>query len=188
MNQEQAIQTSLDFITQDKLDNAQTTLKSGLAEFPNSAQLHFLLGAVYAQLKQYEDAIYTYKQAIHFDSTLYIAHFQLGLLLATLEKPLDAKNVLLPLKGMTDNYLGTFAQAVIAILDDHIDEALQLIQLGINTNQENINLNQDMFALAERLMASMEVSNDTVEPDMTDAEQPAETDKTHLLDIYQTKS
>lgn len=181
--------TASDLISQGKMEDAKERLSNGLVEYPNSAQLHFLQAAVYAQLESYDDAISHYQKSLHLEPQLFIARFQLGLLLATLGENEKCIDVLDGLVSLDEHYLSLFAKGIINTLTNQLDSAIDSIRQGLKANNENPSLNKDMKAMLARIESEQNTNDkDSVETN----EKPAvlvseEADQSHLLDIYQTK-
>ena len=59
----------------EELENAQKKVQQN----PNDAETHFELGIIYNNLSFYQDAIFSYKEAIRIKPDFLDAHFNLGL-------------------------------------------------------------------------------------------------------------
>jgi tetratricopeptide (TPR) repeat protein len=175
--------------------HAQTLLQDALTHDKTHSQLHFLLGAIHAENKQYDQAVLAYQAALQATPTLHIARFQLGLLHATLNQQDLAIDTLMPLTTQTQHYLAEFAMAIIAIFKNDIHTAILALQNGLTLNKDNASLNQDMQNMLTRIQqdASRETQED--KGDLTNEntneeineETNEQTDNSHLLDIYQLK-
>ena len=154
-----------------------------LEDFPESAHLHFMNGALHAQIEDYQTALINYQTALNLAPDYHIARFQLGLLLATLEQKTECMAIMRPLSQLNDHYLGQFAVAIMALLENALPQAIAALNEGLRINHEIPSLSNDMRALLQRISSNdeginREVSTETVKSD---------DDKSHLLDIYQAK-
>ena len=181
----------MDNLSQGDLKQAHTLATEAIEQYPSSGKLHFIHAAIDAQSEQYESAIERYLKALQYDPELHIARFQLGLLLATLGQGESSIDFLRPLSEDTNHYLGCFSRGLILILtaDDEsetnlekLQEAANLLQKGIQLNQENLHLNDDMRAMLQRINGELDEKQSAQNVPESDLQE--EVDQSHLLDVY----
>lgn len=161
MNEQAYIAQITDQMVMGRLDSAQDALNQGLQQFPQSGQLHFLCAAVSAQNEDYPKALDHYQLALQAAPNLHIARFQMGLLLASLQQGEPALEVLTPLSGLENHYLGSFAQAICALVTGDVLNGKAFLQQGIQQNQENLSLNRDMQTMLMDLEADLAASSES---------------------------
>lgn len=161
MNEQAYIAQITDQMVMGRLDSAQDALNQGLQQFPQSGQLHFLCAAVSAQNEDYPKALDHYQLALQATPNLHIARFQMGLLLASLQQGEPALEVLTPLSGLENHYLGSFAQAICALVTGDVLNGKAFLQQGIQQNQENLSLNRDMQTMLMDLEADLAASSES---------------------------
>lgn len=131
----------------DRHDIAIGYLKQLIESDPEHEQGLFLLGAEYAQVGLFNEAIKHMEKVVGLTSTLPMANFQLGLLYMAMEEPAKAKaSWETVLKSGDDDYIYVFSQALIRLVSNHQDEAKILLQEGLelsndsdlNTQMENV--------------------------------------------------
>ena len=83
-------QVAGELIRQKQLPAAVDLLQKALKQNPRSAEAHFTLGNVLADLKQYEKSVASYRQAIAIQPDYGEAHYNLGIALSRLEMHEDA--------------------------------------------------------------------------------------------------
>lgn len=112
---------------------------------PSNPKITYMLGAVYAQVGLYDRARDLLHKAIELDSTEYTAIYQLGLLYLTSGDVTKAKSIWQQLDGLDrENYLYLFKSAMLALVEDDFAHCMMLIDQGIERNQQNESLNEDM--------------------------------------------
>lgn len=112
---------------------------------PSNPKVTYLLGAVYAQVGLYDRARDLLQKAVELNPGEYTAIYQLGLLYLTSGDVGRAKEVwqqLDPLGASSDLYL--FKEAMLALVEDDFVRCILLIDQGIELNQQNESLNEDM--------------------------------------------
>ena len=167
------------------LNGALSKLESGSEEYPEDNKVAFLYAAALAESKEYDKALTYYDKSLSLDPTFHIARFQFGLLLATLGSDDTAVKVLSPLAKLNDLYLGAFSLGIIATLTEDLDAAEIALKQGIHLNTDNPSLNSDMQNMLSRVLASRNESRHD-EHNVNHIEND-ENDRSHLLDIYQSK-
>lgn len=121
-----------------------THLKQLLEINPDSTDGHFLLGAEYAQLAMYDEAEAHLTKAVELTPELDIARFQLALVQLARGNFQTVKNTLQSLLTSDKTYLQLFAKGIISCVENQPEDAIRLIEEGIQNNQENPSLNTDM--------------------------------------------
>lgn len=120
---------------------------------PNNAFAYFLLAAEHAEIGLFERATNEMKKAIGLDPTLYIAKFQLSLLLIEAQEEAEAKDYLFDIvSNSADEPLTHFAQGLMALIQKQpLDEARAEFQLGIHKNTHNPGLNLSIEAILKSM-------------------------------------
>lgn len=67
-------------ILAERAEEAETELKSQIANNPSDKTLHFYLGIILDEQERYDEAIESYKKAIEIDGSYYEANFNLGII------------------------------------------------------------------------------------------------------------
>lgn len=143
-------------------DKAVLYLKQAIEQTPDDAKLYFLLGAQHADLHMYEKAIEDMVKAITLEPSLYIAHFQLGLLYATSSRIDEAEQAWLALDKLGENdALNFFRKGLLHLARDEFEKAKYYLKSGIDHNQSNPKLNQDMQNMLNQVL---NICPDTEEP------------------------
>ncbi len=86
------IRSALALAQSDRIDDAIKTLRTGLTESPENAELHFQLGLLLAAIGQYEEAELRFEQAASIDREHVDALVNLGLCCGVRNAPVDAMN------------------------------------------------------------------------------------------------
>ncbi len=122
-----------------------TQLEEALSQSPTDSQLHYLLGAEYAQVGEYEKAIASMTQAITLNPELHTAIFQLGLLYLTQGQAVEAAQTWAPLAALPENDpLHLFSSGLQHLAKDEFTQCKALLEEGIKNNTSNPALNTDM--------------------------------------------
>lgn len=129
-------------------------LKEAVSRPDATASAHYLLGALYAQIKLYDRAVDEMEAAIALDPALSAARVQLGLLWLTSGVAERAEAVLTPLMelGDTDPFQH-FGRGLVALLKDQFDDAVGALEAGIALNHTNLPLNGDMRRIIDGVAA-----------------------------------
>lgn len=134
------------------LPNAQQHFEKLIADYPEDARLHLLLGSVLAAARDYEGAKAAMAQAVELSPDYGIARFQLGFLHFTSGDAAEAVSIWEPLREHSpDDYLRLFAEGLERLAVDDFDQAEELIRRGIAANRANPPLNGDMRLLLEAM-------------------------------------
>lgn len=120
-------------------------LKQAVASDQSNGQVFYLLGAVHAQIGMYERAIVDMSRAVELLPDLYPAHFQLGLLYLTSGKVEEAKAAWKPLEALDSEHpFELFRKGLEFLVVDDFEACIQYLEKGIERNQINLPLNEDM--------------------------------------------
>ncbi|MES2934652.1 MAG: tetratricopeptide repeat protein, partial [Pseudomonadota bacterium] len=126
-------------------DAAITYLREAVSRLDATAEMHFLLGSEYAQIKLYSDAIAQMEAAIAIDPSQALVRFQLGLLWLTSGNAVQAEQVLLPLEALGNNSpFSYFGCGLCHLMRDQFEDAKVCLYQGIALNTQNLPLNADM--------------------------------------------
>ncbi|MDF0606937.1 hypothetical protein HZU77_014975 [Neisseriaceae bacterium TC5R-5] len=168
LDAEELFQLSLNAIERQDHAQAITLLKHGLSQTPEDGRLHYLLGAEYAQIGMSERAAQQLETALLYDASLLTARFQLGLLYLTAGQAGPAIEALTPLiEPLEDGApLRLFAEGLLCLLDDQLEECKRKLAQGIAANQAVPVLNHDMQKIIDRIneqtnISSSEPANET---------------------------
>jgi len=153
LDAEELLQLAIHASQKDDHETAIINLKRALEISPENAKLHYFLGAEHAQIGLFDRAMREMTHAIQLDSSLVAAIFQLGLIHLTSGQVEQAIECWLPLNELGEsNYLYLFKTGMIHLSRDEFDECESHLKKGIDLNQENKPLNQDM----QRILADIE--------------------------------
>lgn len=141
--------------TQDgRYDAAITYLKQALELDPENAEVIYLLAAQHAQLGMYDRAVEGMSKALELKPELHTTRFQLGLLYLTLAQPDKAVETLEPLGELPeDEPLRLFKQGLNHLIKDEFAECKANLRQGIELNQVNLVLNDDMQKIIDEVEA-----------------------------------
>lgn len=127
-------------------------LKRSLELNPDDAKVRYFLAAEHAQIGMYERAVKEMEHAVELDPTLYMAHFQLGLLHLTsghVGNALDAWQALGQLGDSHPLYL--FQKGLGSMAGDDLDNCREYLTQGMALNVDNPELNADMQRILDNL-------------------------------------
>lgn len=120
-------------------------LKRGLVLDPEDGRLHYLLGAVHAQLGMVERALAELQRAVELAPEIEMAHFQLGLLHLTSGDVDAARETWVALGELgAEHPLSFFISGMLHLVADEFDACIADLQRGIAVNEEHESLNRDM--------------------------------------------
>ncbi|AJQ92732.1 tetratricopeptide repeat protein [Gynuella sunshinyii] len=131
----------------DKNDSSEALklTKQSLLSHPDSAELKYLGGTVYADIGMYDKAKELLTDAIDTLKSPEPAVFQLGLLYLTSGQIEQAGQIWQRLSSLPENhFLRCFVDGLTAMVRDRFDAAQVAIEQGISTNTELPALNIDM--------------------------------------------
>lgn len=127
-------------------------LRDAVADAPQSALCHFMLGAELAQAGAIAEAESAMATAVLLAPQFPIARFQLGLLQFTSGRAAPALLTWQPLLELGEHdALFHFVQAFAALAGDQFDEARAAFARGIALNKSNEPLNHDMRQVVQRI-------------------------------------
>jgi tetratricopeptide (TPR) repeat protein len=159
LDADELLQLALRASDSDQSEQALIYLKRALEKTPTDARLHYLLGAEHAHMGLYERAVVEMQRAVKLDAGLHTAHFQLGLLHMTSGRMEEAAAAWQPLDKLPPNKaLRLFKTALEHLSRDEFDPFFALTSQGMQSNDSNAALNQDM----QRLMAHVESQRATM--------------------------
>lgn len=157
LDAEELMHLALRAMDNDKSEDALTYLKRALALAPNDGRLHFLLGALHAEIGLDERAIAELSRAVQLSPELHVAHFQLGTLLLKRGEVDRATEAWRPLDRLDRQHpLYLFKSALVRLADGDYAQCITELKQGIARNDENEFLNVEMrevLARTEALLA-----------------------------------
>lgn len=126
-------------------------LKQALEIEPDNGKIHYMLGAMHAELGMFERAIEDMQKAVESDPLLDTAHFQLGLLHITSGNIEQAEKAWAALNKLGKaNSLYLFKTGILQLTNDDFQECIDTLEKGIKLNDQNLPLNKDMLMLIEK--------------------------------------
>lgn len=132
-------------------------LKHALTQEPDNAKLHYFLGAQHAEIGLYDRAVEEMSRAVTLDPALDTAHFQLGLLHATAARIPEAEQAWQPLDKLGEQHpLYLFKTGLLQLTRDEFEDAAASLRKGMELNQQNPNLNQDMARVLNNIEQILE--------------------------------
>lgn len=157
LDAEELMHLALRAMDADNNEEAITYLKRALVLAPNEGRLHFLLGAVHAEIGLDERAIAELTRAAQLAPELHTAHFQLGTLLLKHGEVDRATQAWRPLDVLDRNHpLYLFKSALTRLAEGDYAQCIAELKQGIARNDENEFLNVEMrevLAKTEALLA-----------------------------------
>lgn len=148
---------------------------------PDNANSYFLLAAEHAEIGLFDRAIVEMQKAIELEPTLYIARFQLSLLLIQAQQEPEAQHQLqVIIENSQDEPLIHFSRGLLALTNDQafVDARAEL-QKGLELNTQNPGLNSCITSILE----SLDRSNP---PPEQPTETKADSDYGSVLRVYKT--
>lgn len=122
-----------------------------LNDFPEDARLHFLKGSMLIGEKRFIAAHSALSRAVAIAPDFYLARFQLGFFELTSGEAETAKSTFQPLHALPDgSYLKLFVEGLEHLIGDRFDQCIASLRAGIELNQENEPLNNDMRLIIDR--------------------------------------
>lgn len=135
-------------------------LKQAIKIKPENGKIHYMLGAMHAEIGMYERAIEDMQKAVEADPMLDTAHFQLGLLYITSGNVEEAEKAWSPLDRLgKSNPLYIFKTGILQLTKDEFQECIDTLEKGIKLNTQNLPLNKDMQMLIEKAKAALSGNN-----------------------------
>lgn len=156
-----------------------TLLKRGVAAAPEDGRMHYLLGAMHAQIGMKDRAIEEMRRAVQLAPHMDMAQFQLGLLLLTTGQVEEARQSWQALDRLDAGHpLALFRTGMLELAADHFDASVNALRRGIELNVEYPALNNDM----ERMILAVETARaKTSDQDGSAAVASSETSNQHVL-------
>ena len=131
-------------------------LKQSIAK-SESANAYFMLAAEHAEIGLYDRAVAGMCKAVEMDPELWTAHLQHGLLHVRLNQPDAAIAAWQPLDALDgDHYLYLFKQGLTELMQNNLPDAAKLLISGMQANQSNLPLNNDMLRIVNNIRAALE--------------------------------
>jgi len=166
-------------------------IEQATLEFPDNAALQFLLASELAQKQDTAQALKAFEKTVMLDPNMHIARYQYVFFAMVSQASIDYEthlNILLSLDE--SSYLLHFSAGIQFLLLDQEEQAIQAFSKGLELNNENIALNDDVRNIISLLSGEQTDEQPVVEDENTETEKQAETDveKTSiLLDIYKNQ-
>lgn len=133
-------------------EHALIYLKRALALAPDDGRLHYLLGAVHAELGMDERAIAEIGHAVQLSPRLHTAHFQLGALRLKRGDIAGVREAWQPLDALDATHpLALFRTGLLALIDGDTARCIAALKDGIAGNEENDALNEEMRAVLQNV-------------------------------------
>jgi len=169
LDADELLHLAIDASQKDHNDKSIEYLKQALELEPNNGKIHYMLGAMHAELGMYERAIKDMQKAVEVEPTLDTAHFQLGLLYITSGDVESADKAWKPLNRLSkSDALYLFKTGILQLTNDEFQECIDTLERGIKLNDNNLPLNKDMLMLIEKAKAAL--SNNGGDDDSTPKE------------------
>src|SRR5262245_15707052 len=156
LDTEELTRLALKAMTQNRDDEALRLLKHALVQAPEEGRLHYLLGALHAELGMVERAIQEITRATQLSPQLGIAHFQLGLLHMARADFGRARDAWQPLDQLEeDDALRFFKEGMVQFLEENYNDAVILLKRGIALEEGGGALTDRMERVIEQAQAAM---------------------------------
>ena len=116
-----------------------------LSEYPNDPRLHFLKGSIHVGEGNLIEGHSALTRAVEIAPDFAIARFQLGFFQLTSGESSNALKTWARLDQLPEkHYLKTFVVGLRHLIRDEIAECIKTLKEGIENNEENLPLNNDM--------------------------------------------
>jgi Flp pilus assembly protein TadD len=126
-------------------------IDQALADYPGDARLHFLKGSLLIEGKRFIGAHAAMRRAVELAPEFHLARFQLGLFELTSGEAEAALVTWQPLHALSqDNFLKIFVEGLEHLIADRFEDCIAALREGIERNQENLPLNNDMQLIIAR--------------------------------------
>lgn len=150
-------------------------LKRAISLAPEDGSLHYLLGAVHAQIGMYERAIGELQRATELAPQIDMAHFQLGLLLMTGGHVEAAQRAWAPLERLEPGHpLLHFVTGMLQLAGADYDACIASLRAGIAANTDYEALNRDMAKVIDTAEKAREAAGGAGAAPNGHAEAPAQ--------------
>ncbi len=167
---DELLQLAIQASQTDRHDQAITYLKRAIEKNPENANVVYFLAAEHAQIGLYERAMEGMERALQIDPALHTARFQLGLLYLTSARVEPALATLEPLTTLgDDSYFACFSLGLGHLIRDEFADCKRLLERGIELNQSNVPLNQDMLRIIEAIKDKVDGSAESAGSDKQEA-------------------
>ena len=161
LDADELLHLAIDASQKDKSDKSIEYLKQAIEIEPENGKIHYMLGAMHAELGMYERAIQDMQKAVECDPLLDTAHFQLGLLHVTSGNVEAAEKAWKALNRLgKSNALYLFKTGILQLTKDEFQECIDTLEKGIKLNDQNLPLNKDMQMLIEQAKAALSNNDD----------------------------
>lgn len=173
LSQEELVQLGMQAARSGDAGDALAFFKEAAGRPDASALACHALGAHYAQLRLYEQAVVAMQRGLQLAPQLHAARVQLGLLHLTMGSVEQARQVLQALTSVADQQpYPAFAAGLLALSEDRLTEALVLLRQGIVHGGAGTLLDEDMARLADAIAQALE---------QADAASGSDAETPHLL-------
>lgn len=157
LDADELLHLAIDASQKDDNSGSLSYLKQALTIEPNNAKLHYMLGAIHAEIGMYERAVADMQKAVDLDATLVTAVFQLGLLHITSGNVAEAEKAWASLDQLgEENCLYLFKKGILHLAANEFAECVELLNKGISLNTINPALNKDMQMLIEQAQKAID--------------------------------
>lgn len=165
LDAEELLHLAIKAMNQDRDDDALLFIKHALTLAPDEGRLHYLLGAIHAELGMRERAIPEIERAVALDPTLSTASFQLGLLyIATGQEDL-ARQAWAPLDELeAEDAMRLFKEGMTHFLDENYAAAIEVLRHGMERNDVAESLNDNMEQVIEQAQKLLEAGTTPAKP------------------------
>lgn len=156
LDADELLHLAIDASNKDSNDKSISYLKQAIELEPDNGKIHYMLGAMHAELGMFDRAIEDMKKAVKLDPMLDTAHFQLGLLYITSGNVKEAEKAWKPLDRLgKSDALQIFKTGILLLTEDKFQECIDTLERGIRLNDKNLPLNKDMAMLIEQAKAAI---------------------------------
>lgn len=129
-------------------EHALVYLKRALALTPDDGRLHYLLGAMHAELGMDERAIAEIGHAVQLLPRLHTAHFQLGALRLKRGDIAGVREAWRPLETLDEKHpLALFRTGLLALMEGDTTGCINALRDGISRNDDSDALIEEMRAV-----------------------------------------
>lgn len=148
-------------------DGAVDALQAAVGQWPEDARVRFLHGSVLAGLGRHVEAHDSMAAAVRLAPDFAVARFQYGLFQLTSGEADEALETWGRLDRLPDgHYFRSFVDGLRALIRDDFALAIERLEAGIASNQENLPLNRDMAMLIGKCREQLQANGDADEADM----------------------
>lgn len=193
LDAEELMHLALKAMEQDRDDDALIFLKHALVLEPEDGRLHYLLGALHAELGMRVRAIKEISRAVALDPELHVAVFQLGMLYLGSGDTDKAQQTWASLDKLgEDNVLLVFKAGMTHFLNEDYEQAIAVLERGCELNDIAESLNDHVAQIIEQ--ARLLLADKTSPPEAHNSndaqrgrpDKPSGSDSKHvLLSAYQ---